>query len=181
MFGETFQTAGLLSTRPLSVSVSVFDSNPQNRIDRGSCNISFPVVLDVCCAWCLWGREILFPFCLFRVSIRFTPTLNRTITQTERIKGHFVCLCVCVLEGGECVSRHRWWSQHIIMRRAFSVFRGYRRASEDDDEVFVCSPGHKVTWNETQWTENMWLCLSWICLNCDIFSVWGYPCALRLL
>lgn len=94
MFGETFQTAGLLSTRPLSVSVSVFDSNPQNRIDRGSCNISFPVVLDVCCAWCLWGREILFPFCLFRVSIRFTPTLNRTITQTERIKGHFVCLCV---------------------------------------------------------------------------------------
>lgn len=31
------------------------------------------------------------------------------------------------------------------MRRAFSVFRGYRRAGEDDDDVFVCSPGSKVT------------------------------------
>lgn len=31
------------------------------------------------------------------------------------------------------------------MRRAFGVFRGYRRASEDDDEVFVRSPKHKVT------------------------------------
>ncbi|KAL7374258.1 hypothetical protein ABVT39_024913 [Epinephelus coioides] len=31
------------------------------------------------------------------------------------------------------------------MRRAFSVFRGYRRAGEDDDEVFVCSPGYKTT------------------------------------
>lgn len=31
------------------------------------------------------------------------------------------------------------------MRRAFGVFRGYRRASEDDDEVFVRCPKHKVT------------------------------------
>ncbi|XP_044032346.1 rho GTPase-activating protein 12b isoform X8 [Siniperca chuatsi] len=31
------------------------------------------------------------------------------------------------------------------MRRAFSTFRGYRRAGEDDDEVFVCSPGYKTT------------------------------------
>lgn len=31
------------------------------------------------------------------------------------------------------------------MRRGFSVFRGYRRSEEDDDEVFVCSPGYKTT------------------------------------
>ncbi|KAM3593544.1 uncharacterized protein V6R79_015074 [Siganus canaliculatus] len=31
------------------------------------------------------------------------------------------------------------------MRRTISLFRGYRRASEDDNEVFVCSPGHKTT------------------------------------
>lgn len=31
------------------------------------------------------------------------------------------------------------------MRRALSVFRGYRKAGEDDDEVFVCSAGYKVT------------------------------------
>ncbi|XP_031735573.1 rho GTPase-activating protein 12-like [Anarrhichthys ocellatus] len=31
------------------------------------------------------------------------------------------------------------------MRRAFSTFRGYRRAGEDDDEVFVSGPGHKTT------------------------------------
>lgn len=34
---------------------------------------------------------------------------------------------------------------HTGIRRALSVFRGYRRASEDDDEVFVCSPRPKVT------------------------------------
>ncbi|MED6244222.1 Rho GTPase-activating protein 12 [Ataeniobius toweri] len=31
------------------------------------------------------------------------------------------------------------------MHRAFSVFRRYRRAGEDDDDVFVCSPGCKTT------------------------------------
>lgn len=34
---------------------------------------------------------------------------------------------------------------HTAMRRALSIFRGYRRASEDDDEVFVCSSRPKVT------------------------------------
>ncbi|KAM7390813.1 hypothetical protein PAMA_008816 [Pampus argenteus] len=31
------------------------------------------------------------------------------------------------------------------MRRVLSTFRGYRRAGEDDDEVFVCSAGYKTT------------------------------------
>ena len=28
--------------------------------------------------------------------------------------------------------------------RALNSFRGYKRSEEDDDEVFVSSPGHKV-------------------------------------
>lgn len=38
-----------------------------------------------------------------------------------------------------------WWPSSVAMHRAFSVFRGYRRAGEDDDDVFVSSPGSKVT------------------------------------
>ncbi|XP_022609834.1 rho GTPase-activating protein 12 isoform X4 [Seriola dumerili] len=31
------------------------------------------------------------------------------------------------------------------MRRTFSLFRGYRKAGENDDDVFVCSPRNKTT------------------------------------
>ena len=65
-----------------------------------------------------------------------TSTLQN---QKDRQKTE-VCACVCV--GG--LSFVIWWPPITAMRRAFSVFRGYRRAGEDDDEVFVCSPGYKV-------------------------------------
>lgn len=55
---------------------------------------------------------------------------------------------LCASEGGEgspVTLDGRRASLCIAMRRAFSTFRGYRRAGEDDDEVFVSGPGHKVT------------------------------------
>lgn len=50
----------------------------------------------------------------------------------------------------------RWKQLHLIiaMRRAFSVFRGYRKPGEDDDDVFVCSrPRCKVKQTYTRQVE----------------------------
>lgn len=78
---------------------------------------------------CVWGNEILFPSVATRFRVSSPP-----------LPEHFRAL-----EKTEACSRLVWWPPSITMRRAFSMFRGYRRAGEDDDDVFVCSPGCKVT------------------------------------
>lgn len=111
--------------------------------------MSFPVVLDefVCCAVCLRGRErSCSPFVSVTVSNSLLPSTGPLHSKKGRLnKSVCVCVRVCALERGEATKGQSACVPHVVMRRAFSIFRGYRRASEDDDEVFVCSSGRKVT------------------------------------
>lgn len=64
-------------------------------------------------------------------------------------------------------------SASIAMRRALSVFRGYRKAGEDDDDVFVCSsPGYKVTTQtSTEGTKTTQHAFALSVLDGDIFTL----------
>lgn len=80
--------------------------------------------------------------------LRFPVTFSWNITsQKDWVKAVYFFASVLVRGAlkPQRVPRCTWWPPCITMRRAFSVFRGYRRAGEDDDDVFVCSSGHKVT------------------------------------
>lgn len=123
-----------------------------------------------CGLWCVcvWEAEkILFLLCLSLIlPLTFNCTATQSAGQREKgVSGVKACVCPVALDGRGC----------IAMRRALrlSVFRGYRRAGEDDDEVFVCSPGHKVTRQIRSWNETL-LRFSW---NKRVIFLTTYLCA----
>lgn len=115
----------------------------------------FPVVSDkfVYCSVCLRAWEVerscsLFASVTVAVSNFLLPSTAPLHSQKdrERTEGSlYVCARGTWNHKGQLMSCPTWWPPCIAMRRVFSTFRGYRRAGEDDDEVFVCSPGYKVT------------------------------------